>query len=180
MVDTAQSAYYVLTEARDYLRTYLNAAGEVGTINGETIVSGHAAPDVESKDIMVSESRVPPQNQQWVLLGLAGTSERLGLNTSVSRTTYRLTVTTGIRSQTWNTAAATQGVTTEDAGWLRAHLLARAAHSVIQRYLQASAGIYGVTHAGTTTRTQRAKNPDVYEIENRFDVMVRTDNTANS
>lgn len=180
MVDTAKSAYYVLTEARDYLRAYMNAAGETGTINGESTVSGHAAPEVKVSDILVSDGRIPPQNEQWVTLSCNGGPERIGVNLGTSRTKYRLAVVAGLRSQTFTTSgAATPAHTTDDAGWLRAHLLARAAHSVIQRWLRTSADILDVTLAsGPTQRPIKAKSPGVYEVELRFDVLVRTDNTA--
>jgi hypothetical protein len=179
VVDTAQSAYHVLFQARDFLRSYMNGAGELGVINGESTVDGHAAPEVQPSDILTGDGRIPPQSAQWVVLSISAAPERLGLNIGVSRTTYRLSVIAGLRSQTWTTTAInTAAVTTDDAGWLRAHLLARAAHSVIQRHLQTTTGVINVTHAGTSQRAAGTKKPGVYEVENRFDVLVRTDNTA--
>ena len=182
MVDTAQSAYHVLVQARDLLRTHLVLTGGVSeqtTINAEGTVSGHVAPDLYAADIMITDGRHAPQNAQWVAVAMAGSPrESLGLAVGTSRTTYGIMVACGLRSQTWRTDGGTQAVDTTDAGWLRAHLLARAAHTVIQRYLIAQTGIENVLFAGSTMRPQNRRSPDVYEVEVRFNVLCTTDNAA--
>lgn len=182
MVDTAQSAYHVLVEARDLLRTHMKTTAgvsEVATINAESTVSGHAAPSVEVSDIVITDGRRPPQNQQWVAVALRGSpAESLGLAVGTSRTTYPIIVVCGLRSQTYRTDAGTAAHTTEDAGWLRAHLLARAAHTVIQRHLITATGVENVLYRGQASRPHARNRADVYEIELRFNVLCTTDNAA--
>lgn len=179
MVDTAQSAYYVLKNARDTLRDYLGT--EVTSINSESTVVGHSCPDPQDADIFVGRLRVPPQNEQWITLFSSSEFERLGMNVGVSRTTYRIHVVSGIRSQTYRTdegAGIVKARTTEDAGHLRAHLLSRAVHTVIQRRLLVVPKIVNVLFLGRSQQSQRRSSPDVFEIESRYDVMVETHNSA--
>lgn len=143
-------------------------------------MSGHAAPDPDDADIFVGRLRVPPQNEQWVALFNSAEFERLGMNIGVSRTTFRLHVLSGVRSQTYTTTPAvdSKARTTEDAGWLRSQLLARAAHTSIQRHLFSVEGVVQVTYLGRTQQAPRRNFPDVYEIESRYDIMLRTENAT--
>ena len=179
MVDIAQSSYTVLKSTRDYLRTNLSAT--VVAINAESSVDGHASPDPEDADIMVGRLRVPPQNEQWVLLFESSEFERLGLAVGVSSTTFRVHVVSGLRSQTFRTdagAGITIARTTEDAGTLRSHLLARACHDVVQKHLFSLDGVRQVKYVGGNSSPPKRNEPDVYEFESRYDVMLRTRNSA--
>jgi hypothetical protein len=177
MVDTAQSAYHVLKSARDTLRDNLSTI--IVSLNAEGTVLGHAAPSPEGDDIFVGRLRIPPQNEQWVSMFNSAEFERLGLNVGQSRTSFRLHVMIGIRSQTYRTDSG-GGVplanTTEDAGWLRAHLLSRAVDTCLGRYLMRDAAVVQIRSLGRSQQPSRKDYPDVYEIESRYDIMMRTSN----
>jgi hypothetical protein len=154
-IEIAQSTHYILTSAVSAIRAQY--AGVQAAINGETLTTPYACPDLLPECVAGTAWPNPPGGgSSWVGCMVMTQEEQPALALTVSRTVYQLRTICGVRSSDLRTTSVPPIVvddpdlTGQDYGWHTGSLMGSCVATVLVRHLTDYTGIYSAVLTGMT------------------------------